>query len=146
MRTPEAAPGSACGLSILEILVVLVIFGIGWFAVLPNLNLLNSGPSRNLDVERLNSFMANARAQAMRTHSIEQFTITPGERTIVWGEKKANLPGAVSRCLVNGRQYFDRVMEFRVYPGGFMDEVRITLDGGQVLSANTLAAEFTASP
>lgn len=146
MRVPKAAPESARGLSILEILVVLVIFGIGWFAVLPNLNLLNSGPSRNVAVERLNTFLANVRAQAMRTNSIERFTLTPGERTLVWREEKAPLPGVVSRCLVNGRQYFDRVMEFRIYPGGFMDDVRITLDGGQVLSANTLAAEFTATP
>ena len=146
MRPSEAAATAARGLSLLEILVVLVIFSIGWFAVLPNLNLLTPDGKQNQPLERLNAFLAGVRLQATRTNSIERFSITPGESFLVWREEKVRLPATVSRCLVNGRQFFDRVTEFRLYPAGNMDDVRITLDDGQVLSSNTLAGEFRSTP
>lgn len=141
------APGRSPGLTIIELLVVLVIFGIGWFAVLPNIDLMNASDRRNPALEHLNDFLARVRLQAMHNATIEQFTVIPGQRYLRWaGGERIALPRVVSRCLVNGRQYFDREMVFRLYPSGSMDDVRITLEGGEVLSANTLDPAFAGNP
>ena len=142
----EARPGTfPPGLTIIEVLVVLVIFGIGWFAILPNLNLLDRMKPETTALDQVNSFMAEVRSQAMGKGLIQSLVLVPGKRTMVWNATQFSLPATVSRCLVNGRQYFDRPTVFRVFPEGSMDDVRITLDGGAVLSSNVLSAEFVTS-
>ncbi len=144
MKSRLPARRCASGLTIIEVLVVLIIFGIGWFAILPNLNLLDKTKTEDSALTRLNAFMTEARNQAMKTGSIERMVVIPGKKILSWGNDATVFPGVVSRCLVNGRQYFDRPTELRVYPSGSMDDVRIVLDGGTVLTANVLGVEFVA--
>lgn len=145
MAEPRRGRGQPAGLTIMEVLVVLIIFGIGWFAVLPNLGLLDAMRTTDPGLDRLNAFLAQARSQAMGNGTMARMVVVPGKKTLSWEGVETIFPAAVSRCLVNGRQHFDRPTEFRVYPTGAMDDVRITLDGGAVLSSNVLGAEFLAA-
>ena len=138
-------PGVSPGLTLMEVLVVLIIFGIGWFPILPNWNLLDMTRQGSSSLDRLNTLMGEVRSLAMKKGTIERMTIIPGKRTLAWGNAETSFPAAVSRCQVNGRQNFDRPTEFRVYPSGDMDDVRVVLDGGAVLSTNILGAEFVAA-
>jgi Tfp pilus assembly protein FimT len=129
-------------MTIIEILVVLVIFAVGWFAILPNLDLMRATDSRNTGLEEFNTFVAQARLMAMKNNLVARLTVNPGRKAVAWDGASVNLPATVRNCVVNGRQFFDRPTEFRIFPEGSMDEVRITLDGGQVLRSNTLGGDF----
>ncbi len=145
-RKPRLGRAAPRGLTLIEVLVVLAIFGIGWFAILPNLNLLDRVKPDNSALDQVNAFMGEVRSQARNKGRIQRLVLVPGKKVMVWNATVYTLPSTVSRCLVNGRQYFDRPTEFRVYPAGSMDDVRITLDGGTVLSANVLNGEFVPTP
>lgn len=138
-RSAATAPR---GLTLIEVLVVLVIFALGWFAALPSLDLARPRSGDDQDIAALNTFMEEVRAAAFEMDAVQRVTVSLGQTALAWGEKKFHLPSQVSRCTVNGENPGGAAFDFIVYPVGITDEVRLVLLSGLTLSARPLSGRF----
>jgi len=128
-------------MTLMEILVVLVIIAMGWFAFMPALDV--GGRVKETDpLEGLNEFMETVRTAAFRECAVQKIQIVLGEDFLAWGEEEVPLPGGVSRCLINGESPGGLVFDFKMYPAGVMDEVRLVLLNGMVLEGGVLSGDF----
>ncbi|MDY7000886.1 MAG: type II secretion system protein [Thermodesulfobacteriota bacterium] len=134
-------PKNRSGMTLMEILVVLVIIAMGWFAFMPALDV--GGRFREADrLEDLNKFMETVRTAAFKKCAIQKIQVVLGEDSLTWNEEKISLPGGVSRCLINGENPGGLTFDFNMYPAGVMDEVRLVLLNGIVLEGGVLSGKF----
>lgn len=92
MHKPSARFRSG-GFTFIELLIVLVIVGMGWFTLMPNLDL--AGDSEEDSLNLVNAMVYEARNKAVDSDS-RQFVVIDFENGLVkWGEEEAKLPDTV---------------------------------------------------
>jgi len=128
-------------MTLIEILVVLVIVAMGWFAFIPSLDVGGRAGEKDR-IEAINEFMETVRTAAFKECAVQKIEVVLGEDFLAWGKEKVSLPGGVSRCLVNGENPGGLVFDFKMYPEGVMDEVRLVLLNGMVLEGGVLSGGF----
>jgi prepilin-type N-terminal cleavage/methylation domain-containing protein len=133
-----AAFGPRSGLTLIEIVVVLIIFSLGWFSLLPAMSPDEDKGAPGL--EPVNEMLQQARSRAMAEAQIQKLRVRLGEDVIVWGERSEELPSIVGDCQINGRTSLGGWAVFRIYPAGSMDELRLSLKNGEVIQAAPLTA------
>ena len=139
---PASPDRTPMGMTLVEILVVLVIIAMGWFAFMPALDVGGRGSGETDRIKTLNEFMDGVRKAAFERYAIQKIQVVLGEDYLTWDKKKVSLPGAVSRCLVNGQNPGGLAFSFNMYPAGVMDEVRLVLLNGVVLEGGVLSGRF----
>ncbi len=128
------------GMTFIELLIVLVIVGMGWFTLMPNLDLAGDGDADVLS--QVNSFVYKARNTAVDTDSKQILYIDFEEGFLQWGEDQVSLPGTVLSGHLNEEPLDGEGVDFFIYPEGFSDEVRLVLEGGVTLSLDPLSVRF----
>ncbi len=128
--------------------MVLCIVGMGWFTLLPKLNMSN----READTRKaLDLFLEKIRDEAVTSYEAQEVSFTLGERKLKWAPTNATRPqdeepdyveveleSNVARCMINGLKPPELDIRFHVYPGGFMDGVELEMSSGQVLVSSPL--------
>ncbi|MEW5774440.1 MAG: prepilin-type N-terminal cleavage/methylation domain-containing protein [Thermodesulfobacteriota bacterium] len=130
------------GMTLIEVLVVLVIFALGWFLALPSLDLARPRSGDDRSIASLNEFLEEIRAAAFEQGIVQRVGMTLGQDELTWGEKTFDLPSLVSRCTVNGANPGGTSFSFTVYPTGITDEVRMVLLSGLTLACRPLSGRF----
>ncbi|OEU70961.1 MAG: prepilin-type N-terminal cleavage/methylation domain-containing protein [Desulfovibrio sp. S3730MH75] len=128
------------GMTFIELLIVLVIVGMGWFTLMPNLDLAGDGDEDALS--QVNSFVYKARNIAVDTDSKQILYINFEEGFVQWGEDQVSLPDKVLSGHLNEDPLDDEGVDFSIYPEGFSDEVRLVLEGGLTLILDPLSVRF----
>jgi hypothetical protein len=133
-------------MTLVEIIVVLCIVGLAWFSLLPRLNLGSGGSGSRIpgNYPELNGFLADARRKAMAEGVMQRIEGDLGGDKLVWGKAELRLPKAVQAITVNGQAPPDRRFVLRVHPSGAMDNVELTLSGGEALASRPLACRLDA--
>ncbi|MDZ7762791.1 MAG: hypothetical protein U5L00_21390 [Desulfovermiculus sp.] len=134
----------ASGLTLIELLLVLGIIGLGWFTLLPKLDGVPMGPEARLD--KVNTLLFQAGQEALQSHARQRITLTLGSTEVRWKEQEARLPAPISRVHINGRQAAGTRPGFAVYPTGHMDELNLRLQDGELLQSRPLARELRFRP
>ena len=127
------------GFSLLELLVVLVIIGVVWFALLPNLDLASRHEKKSSSLDR---FMDTVRGKALSEYSMQTIAVTANGKSLEWNGEAHALASPVFRCEVNGQYTVGWKCGFRVYRDGIMDQVRLVLLSGEVLESDVLRVGF----
>lgn len=127
----------AAGLTLIELLLVLCIIGLGWFTLVPRLDM--SDPSKRDGLDQVNALLFQAGQEAIRSHARQKVSLNLGHAQMHWKDQKAALPAQVSRVEINGRQVSGTNPAFTVYPTGHMDELLLRLRGGKQLHSLPLA-------
>ncbi len=128
------------GLTFIELLIVLLIVGMGWFTLMPNLDL--AGDKGDDEVSLVNALIYEARGEAVDTDTRQIIEIDFENGIIRWGEEEASLPGSVSSGHFNEEPIDGEGVEFTIYPEGFSDEVRLVLANGLTLMLDPLSVRF----
>ncbi len=142
MSVFASPPGPQSGLTLIEIIVVLIIFSLGWFALLPAMSPDEEAAPR---LEAVNAMLRQARSQAMSSAKIQSLEVRLGGGVVAWDDQVEKLPSSVEDCQINGRTSLSRRAVFRIYPAGSMDELRLSLNNGEVLQAAPLTAVLAAA-
>jgi len=128
------------GLTLIEILVVIFIFGLGWFTLLPSLDTV--GNSRQDPLQDINIMLNKAGSHAAKSYSIQEVYFSLGREVLVWNEEEQKLPASLARAVINSRQVEGTEALFRIYPAGFMDEVSMELANGYRLQSSPLEQQL----
>ncbi|NDV27138.1 Tfp pilus assembly protein FimT/FimU [Desulfovibrio sp. JC010] len=136
----HAARRSSGGLTFIELLIVLFIVGMGWFTLMPNLDL--AGDRGDDSLNQVNALIYEARTEAV-TNDIRQYVYIDFENGLVkWNGEEVSLPSAVSSGHFNEYPADEGGVEFTIYPAGFSDEVRLVLSDGLTVVLDPLAVRF----
>ena len=127
----------SAGLTFIELLIVLVVIGAGWFALVPRLDLA----SRNQEgpLGEVNALLIRAGHQAVWSGVRQGISVHLGHKVVEWGGETAELPEAVSRITRNSRHVYGSETTFFIYSTGHMDELSLWLTSGEHLRAQPLA-------
>ena len=131
-------PGQV-GFSLLELLVVVVIIGVAWFALLPNLDLASRYEKNSSPLDR---FMDSVKGEALSEYSMQTIAVSSNGKSLEWNGQSHVLASPVYRCEVNGQYTVGWRCGFRVYKDGVMDQVRLVLLSGEVLESDVLRVGF----
>jgi prepilin-type N-terminal cleavage/methylation domain-containing protein len=129
-------------MTLIEVLVVLVIFAIGVLAAMPSLDLARPRSGDDRSIADLNAFMDSVRTAAFEKGVVQHVETALGRAELIWGEKTFDLPSLVSRCTINGAPPGGTTFDFTVYPTGITDEVRLVLLSGLTLACRPLSGRF----
>ncbi|CCO23257.1 prepilin-type N-terminal cleavage/methylation domain-containing protein [Maridesulfovibrio hydrothermalis] len=128
------------GLTFIELLIVLVIVGMGWFTLVPNLDL--AGDKEADDISLVNALIYEGRAVAVSTDTRQTIYIGFEKGVVEWGDEVATLPASVSSGHYNEEPIDGDGVNFAIYPEGFSDEVRLVLSDGMTLVLDPLSVRF----
>lgn len=124
--TPPRPPG---GLTIVELLIVLFIVGLGWFTLLPRLDPTRpSGPEAPLHA--MNVFLAQAAETAAQTGRSQVVHLDLVFGGLTWNDATHHMPSPPSHCILNGSPCPHPSTSVRIYPQGHMDRLRLDFSGG----------------
>ena len=126
-------------------MVVVVIIGLGWFLLLPRLNLVQ-GEKSHTRLDTLNAFLAQIKTEAEGNQTIQRIYVSVGGEKLTWGNQVYILPAPVSACRINGGTPPGLRYPFSVYPDGIMDSVQMELRSRDRLYSNVLLVRFDATP
>ncbi|SMF34302.1 pilus assembly FimT family protein [Desulfovibrio gilichinskyi] len=128
------------GFTFIELLIVLIIVGIGWFTLMPNLNLAGSKEKDSLNL--VNAFIYKARSEAVETDSKQTLYIDFEKGLVKWKDGEIALPGRIVSGHLNEEPLGGDGVDFSIYPEGFSDEVRLVFADGVTLSLDPLSVRF----
>ncbi|WP_320171804.1 prepilin-type N-terminal cleavage/methylation domain-containing protein [Maridesulfovibrio sp.] len=128
------------GLTFIELLIVLLIVGMGWFTLMPNLDL--AGGKKDDKVSLVNALIYEAKNKAVETDSRQIVHIDFESGEVRWNEETAELPDPVSSGHFNEDPVGGEGVDFTIYPAGFCDEVRLVLSNGLAIVLDPLSARF----
>lgn len=117
-----------------------MIIGLGWFALLPRLDL--AGQEDKDKISSINALLDHAAEKASATHTFQKIILIPGQNYIQWEKHALELPSILSRGEVNGIEITGVQSAFAVYPAGHMDELNLFLANGQQLRSRPLLREI----
>jgi prepilin-type N-terminal cleavage/methylation domain-containing protein len=129
-------------MTLIEVLVVLVIFALGWLATMPSLDLARPRSGDDRDIAALNEFLEKVRTSAFEEGTRQRITLSLGSAKMSWSDKTFALPALVSRCTINGQNPGGTSFSFAIYPTGITDEVRLVLLSGLTLACRPLSGRF----
>lgn len=131
-------------MTLIELLLVLLIIGLGWFTLLPKLDLGTPGEQDNL--KQVNDLLFHAGLEAVRNHALQTVSCTLGQQEMHWKGQTASLPAPLSKLEINGEQATGTKAVFRIYPTGHMDQLSLRLSGGKQLRSQPLARKLRIEP
>ncbi len=144
-RPPPVSGQGARGLTLFEILIVLLVLSFGWFSLLPRLDVTRSEGGRGGIYKELGDFPDQVRREAETSCRQQTVAGSLSDDRLTWGDKSFKLPETVMSSVVDGEQPRDRAFQFRIYPCGVMDNVELTLASGRRLHSRTLTCQFLPS-
>lgn len=122
-------PSHPVGLTIVELLIVLFIVGLGWFTLLPRLDPTRpSGPDAPL--HEMNAFLAQAANAAVQAGRFQLIQLDPVSGGLTWNDASHSIPSPPSRCTLNGSPCPRPSTPVRIYPQGHMDRLLLDFPGG----------------
>ncbi|WP_031386766.1 MULTISPECIES: Tfp pilus assembly protein FimT/FimU [Desulfonatronum] len=130
MKRSDASPQSNAGLTLVELLIVLFIVGLGWFTLLPRLDPTRPSGS-NAPLHEVNVFLAQVRSTAIETGRFQAIRLDPTSGVLSWNEATHRLPTPPGRCVLNDSPCPHPAAHFRVYPQGHMDRLRLDFSSGE---------------
>ena len=129
-------------MTLIEVLVVLVIFAVGWLMAMPSLDLTRPRTGDDRDIASLNAFMEKVRTATFEQGTQQRVTLSLGSAEMSWSDQVYKLPSLLSRCTVNGLNPGGSTFSFVIYPTGITDEVRLVLLSGLTLACRPLSGRF----
>lgn len=129
------------GFTLIELLVVVAIIAVGWFTLLPNLNLAERGDDVDPHLTELNAFLGEVRGLAQSEGRRRFVRVEVELDLLVSGEQSVRLPAPVAEVRVNGSEK-KIPPHFVIYRDGIMDEVMLTLASGTVWKSEPLHGRF----
>ncbi len=136
----QAVRSRSGGLTFIELLIVLFIVGMGWFTLMPNLDL--AGDNEEDKVSLVNALIYEARNKAVETDTRQIVYINFEKGAVYWNGEEAELPDAVSSGHFNEDPIDNEGVDFTIYPEGFSDEVRLVLANGLTLVLDPLSVRL----
>lgn len=134
--TRRAAPG----FSLLELLVVMVLFAVGLFTLLPSLRPYRSGP-RTGTVE---AFVEEARREAVFRGELQRICFRFGNRELTRGNATLRLESPPAAASLDGERVPGAGGCFAIYPSGLMDSISLRLASGAVYRSTMLTGRLEA--
>ncbi len=128
------------GHTLVELLLVLFIVGLGWFTLLPRLD----PSSREGELDTINTMLHRAGKRAVDTYAVQRVRLFPGRDYLEWEQDRFPLPAVLSGGEINGRRMTGQESSFALYPSGHMDEVNLLLTSGERLRSRPLMREIMA--
>jgi prepilin-type N-terminal cleavage/methylation domain-containing protein len=132
--------GSA-GFTLIELIVVLVIIGLGMFVLLPRLDFTSTGDLS--DRGKLDALAVQARQAAMLGDQTQRLVFLLGSNTVSWQDQEAELSGSVAKLLVSGKEPTDLERGVGIYADGHIDQCSILLSSGQTILCDPLSGGFS---
>lgn len=129
---------TAAGFSLVEILVVLVLFGLGLFLVLPGLAPRRGGPH----LDTLEQFLAEARRDAVHQGALQRICFRYGSRDMIRGNATLRLESPLAAAALEGQRVPGAGGCFSIYPSGLMDDVSLRLASGEVYRSRMLTGRL----
>lgn len=136
----HAARRFSGGLTFIELLIVLFIVGMGWFTLMPNLDL--AGDRDDDSLSTINALIYEAKTEAVVSDSRQYVYIDFKNRLLKWDGEEVSLPAEVSSGHFNEEPIDDDGVEFIIYPEGFCGEVRLVFADGVTVVLDPLAVRF----
>jgi prepilin-type N-terminal cleavage/methylation domain-containing protein len=127
------------GFTFIELLIVLLIVGMGWFTLMPNLDLAGD---RDDSLSKVNALIYAAKNKAVESDFRQIVYIDFENGLVKWNAEEATLPSKVSSGHLNEEPLGDDGVEFTIYPEGFSDEVRLVFSDGMTVVLDPLAVRF----
>lgn len=110
------------GFTLIELIIVLFVIGLGWFSVLPRLGITSLEKGT---MDKVNIILAEARDKAVTKYDNQSVMVTLGSADMTWGDKSAKLPGELERCRINDITPTGLTFAIRFFPDGHSDEVKL---------------------
>ncbi|WP_320173930.1 prepilin-type cleavage/methylation domain-containing protein [Maridesulfovibrio sp.] len=136
----HAARRFSGGLTFIELLIVLFIVGMGWFTLMPNLDL--AGDRGDDSLSSINALIYEAKTEAVEKDSRQYVYIDFENGLLKWNGEEVALPSEVSSGHFNEYPVDDSGIEFVIYPEGFSDEVRLVFVDGLTVALDPLSVRF----
>ena len=124
MSRSDASPQNNAGLTLVELLIVLFIVGLGWFTLLPRLD-PTASPGRAEPLHQANAFLERVRHAAVQTGRFQEIRLDLASGALDWNGAALGLPNPVTRCTLNGATCPHPVVQVRIYPQGHMDQLHL---------------------
>lgn len=138
----RACSSSSAGLTLVELLIVLFIVGLGWFTLLPRLD-----PTRpaggNAPLHEMNVFLDQVRDAAVQGGRFQVIRLDPATGVLAWNETTHSLPHPPGRCILNDSPCPHPAAHFRVYPQGHMDRLQLDFTSGERWTTADLDVRLT---
>lgn len=130
------------GLTLIELLAVLLIVALGWFTLLPRLDPADPAASRDRPLAEMNELLAQAARAALAQGRFQEALLDRRLGVVEWGEKSIRLPSAVAECRINDQPCPAHEARFRVYAHGCMDKLALSLFSGERWVSADLSARM----
>jgi len=136
----HAARRSSGGLTFIELLIVLFIVGMGWFTLVPNLDL--AGDRGDDTLSMVNAFLYEARTEAVEKDLRQDVIVDFSKGKIFWNDEEISLPSRIVNGHFNESPVDEGEATFYIYPEGFSDEVRLVFGDGMTIVLDPLDVRF----
>lgn len=140
---PAGPASRARGLTLVELLIVLLIVSLGWFTLLPRLDPTRPDQAQQ-PMQAMNAFLAQVADAAFAQGRLQPLRLDPRQSRLSWNEKSHDLPAAVNGCTINSRPCPSRNVLLRVFPGGYMDNLELRFSTGEHWVSADLAVRMDA--
>ena len=136
----HAARRFSGGLTFIELLIVLFIVGMGWFTLMPNLDL--AGDREEDILSKVNAFMYEAKTEAVEKNLRQDIVVDFSQGKFFWNEEEISLPSRIANGHFNESPVDEGTATFYIYPDGFSDEVRLVFGDGMTIVLDPLDVRF----
>jgi hypothetical protein len=121
---------ASAGLTLVELLIVLFIVGLGWFTLLPRLDPTRPSGS-NAPLHEVNVFLDQVRNAAVETGRFQVIRLDTASGGLSWNEATHRMPNPPGRCVLNEIPCPHPFSHFRIYPQGHMDRLLFSFTDGE---------------
>lgn len=132
------------GYTLLELTVVIFIVGIGWFSLIPHLDVSNEVER---PIHKINKLIKSASVSDMAKNSIEKVAIDFKKSSFSWNSHVETLGCNIDQIKINSyhKKKKDKAIHFSVYPDGFVDNVIIQASTGEKFVSDPLLCKLRVS-
>ncbi|GAB6059200.1 prepilin-type N-terminal cleavage/methylation domain-containing protein [Desulfonatronum parangueonense] len=132
------------GLTLIELLIVLLIVSLGWFTLLPRLD--PTAPRRaDAPLHELNVFLDQVRHAAFFSGRFQEVRLDHVQGRFVWNEASHRMHQPVTRCTINAAPCPRTEALLRIYPAGYMDPLVLVFANGEQWRTSELDVRLLAS-
>jgi hypothetical protein len=128
--TKNISSNNPPGLTLVELLVVLFIVGLGWFSLLPRLDPTNQANSDD-PLTEMNTILNQVRHKAFVTGRFQEVRIDHLQGRLFWNEESLRFRSPIARCTINTVPCQRPASNIRIYPPGYMDQLDLVFASGE---------------
>ena len=132
----------ASGLTLMELLVVLLVVAMGWFTLLPRLDPTDPAAAQDRPLLEVNELLARAADAARSSSRFQEVRLQRHLGRMTWGENVVRLPSAVAECRINDAPCSETETTLRIYAHGWMDRITLGLYSGERWTSADLATRL----